>query len=49
MKKYVIPDTTAQIYWLKNRKPEQWRDKQDRDNEDALKKLDKLLEEQKNA
>lgn len=49
VKKYVIPDTTAQIYWLKNRKPEQWRDKQDRDNEDALKKLDKLLEEQKNA
>lgn len=49
VKKYAMPDTTAQIYWLKNRKPEQWRDKQDRDNEDALKKLDKLLEEQKNA
>lgn len=25
--KQVIPDTTAQIYWLKNRKPKQWRDK----------------------
>lgn len=25
--KEVQPDTTAQIYWLKNRKPEQWRDK----------------------
>ena len=25
--KEVIPDTTAQIYWLKNRKPEEWRDK----------------------
>ena len=49
VKKYVIPDTTAQIYWLKNRKPEQWRDKQDRNNEDALKKLDKLLEEQRDA
>lgn len=24
--KEVIPDTTAQIFWLKNRKPEQWRD-----------------------
>lgn len=23
------PDTTALIYWLKNRKPEQWRDKKD--------------------
>lgn len=26
-KKHVPPDTTAQIFWLKNRKPEQWRDK----------------------
>jgi len=29
--KEVIPDTTAQIFWLKNRKPEQWRDKRDID------------------
>lgn len=27
--KQVIPDTTAQIFWLKNRKPDEWRDKQD--------------------
>ena len=27
--KEVNPDTTAQIFWLKNRKPAQWRDKQD--------------------
>lgn len=26
-KKHVASDTTAQIFWLKNRKPEQWRDK----------------------
>lgn len=26
--KEVVPDTTAQIFWLKNRRPEQWRDKQ---------------------
>ncbi|WP_409015703.1 helix-turn-helix domain-containing protein [Anaerostipes caccae] len=26
---YIPPDTTAQIFWLKNRKPEQWRDKRD--------------------
>jgi transposase-like protein len=26
--KYVKPDTTAQIFWLKNRKPHEWRDKQ---------------------
>lgn len=25
--KEVVPDTTAQIYWLKNRKPSTWRDK----------------------
>lgn len=24
--KEVQPDTTAQIFWLKNRKPDQWRD-----------------------
>ncbi|MBV4438600.1 transposase [Clostridium tyrobutyricum] len=29
VKKEVAPDTTAQIFWLKNRKPEQWRDKRD--------------------
>lgn len=23
------PDTTAQIFWLKNRRPDQWRDKQE--------------------
>lgn len=27
--KEVAPDTTAQIFWLKNRKPVEWRDKQD--------------------
>ncbi|EOU1826983.1 transposase [Clostridium perfringens] len=27
--KEVIPDTTAQIFWLKNRKPEEWRDKKE--------------------
>jgi transposase-like protein len=26
--KEVVPDTTAQIFWLKNRKPDVWRDKQ---------------------
>lgn len=27
--KEVVPDTTAQIFWLKNRRPDRWRDKQD--------------------
>ena len=28
------PETTAQIYWLKNRKPPEWRDKRDPPSED---------------
>jgi DNA-binding XRE family transcriptional regulator len=27
--KHQVPDTTAQIFWLKNRKPKEWRDKQE--------------------
>lgn len=29
--KHVKPDTVAQIFWLKNRRPDLWRDKQDVD------------------
>jgi hypothetical protein len=29
VRKQVAPDTTAQIFWLKNRRPAAWRDKQD--------------------
>ena len=29
VEKDVAPDTTAQIFWLKNRKPDQWRDKRE--------------------
>lgn len=29
IRKYYPPDTTAAIFWLKNRKPADWRDKQD--------------------
>lgn len=28
-REHVPPDTTAMIFWLKNRRPEQWRDKSD--------------------
>ncbi len=42
-------NVTAQIFWLKNRKKEQWREKQEYNNDQELAKLDKLLEEQKNA
>ena len=30
--KEVQPDTTAQIFWLKNRKPKNWKDKQNSEN-----------------
>ena len=46
---HIPGDTTAQIFWLKNRKKEQWREKQEYTNEEGFAKLDKLLEEQKNA
>ena len=29
MTRVALPDTTAQIFWLKNRRPDRWRDKQD--------------------
>lgn len=29
VRKQVAPDVTAQIFWLKNRKPREWRDKQE--------------------
>lgn len=38
-------NTTAMIFWLKNRRHKQWRDKVDVDtNTDALEKLDAMLE-----
>lgn len=30
-REYVVPDTTAGIFWLKNRRSQEWRDKQDID------------------
>lgn len=43
--KQVAPDTTAQIFWLKNRKPEKWRDKQEYEDKTAIDKLDGILKE----
>lgn len=34
--KEVQPDTTAQIFWLKNRKPKEWRDKTDVEHSGTL-------------
>jgi len=40
VRKQVQPDTTAQIFWLKNRKPHEWRDKPENDQ---LKRIVELL------
>lgn len=44
VKKFVPPSTVAQIFWLKNRKPDEWRDKREIEaNAEALNKLDEFL------
>lgn len=41
---YIPPNVTAQIFWLKNRKPAQWRDKPEPPvSSEALEKLDAVL------
>lgn len=37
---YIPPDTTAQIFWLKNRRPDKWRDKR----EEAPQQTNELLQ-----
>jgi len=34
-REHVPPDTTAAIFWLKNRRPDQWRDKQELDHKSS--------------
>ena len=41
--KIVVPDVTAQIFWLKNRNATEWRDRREVDNTLALTKLDEVL------
>lgn len=53
--KEVVPDVTAQIFWLKNRKPKEWRDKQQHEHSGGVQvnpfadltteELKKLIEE----
>lgn len=44
VKKQVVPDTTAQIFWLKNRRPDKWRDKPAYEDTSETEKLDAILE-----
>lgn len=42
--KEVLPDTIAQIYWLKNRKPDKWREKAiDTENEEQINNAKDIL------
>ena len=47
--KEVIPDVTAQIFWLKNRKPGDWRDKRETEDTTAIERLDRILAGMKEA
>lgn len=46
IKKHKPPDTTAQIFWLKNRRPDKWRDKPITvEDTNTIEKLDAMLAE----
>lgn len=49
---HIPSDTTAQIFWLKNRRPDKWRDKQNVEVSGSLKtetsKLDDLIKQMSN-
>ena len=51
--KEVVPDTTAQIFWLKNRKREMWMDRQNieisRPIDDSLKEMEDYFERLKES
>ena len=48
IKKHKPPDTTAQIFWLKNRRPDKWRDKPiTAEDTTTMEKLDAMLAEVK--
>ena len=40
--KQVVPDVKAQIFWLKNRRTNKWRDKPEEDTNGIEKKIDEL-------
>mgnify|MGYP003252132933 FL=1 len=49
LKKALKGDTTAQIFWLKNRRPDKWRDKQNieisKPIDDTIKELEEYFDE----
>lgn len=45
VRKFVQPNNTAQIFWLKNRLPDKWQDRRQVDNTEAIEHLDAILTE----
>ncbi|MEE0199971.1 MAG: helix-turn-helix domain-containing protein [Muricomes sp.] len=52
-KKEVVPDVTAQIFWLKNRMREKWSDRQNieisKPIDESIKEMEEYFEQQKKA
>ncbi len=53
---YIQPDTTAQIFWLKNRRPDKWREKtviqeegSFESDEEIIKKMDEYFEQRRSS
>ena len=44
VERYVDPVVVAQIFWLKNRKPDYWKDKRETTDTNAIDKLDRILD-----
>jgi replicative DNA helicase len=44
LKEAISGNVTAQIFWLKNRRPQAWRDKPEITMEKAIEKLDEVLD-----
>lgn len=44
VERFVDPVVVAQIFWLKNRKPNYWKDKRETTDTNAVEKLDKILD-----
>lgn len=42
-RKQIVPDTTAQIFWLKNRKSDVWRDKHEVNSNSGEKAVEKYI------
>jgi len=49
VERYYPPDTTAMIFWLKNRKSSSWSDKQEVQHTGTLELTDRIMRARKNA